>query len=215
MPPPLLQSRNKLLFRRGRIISGSEAGGFGTGAGRGSMVAGTAVHIRARFGCRITMYSAVDGTYSFAGAGGKMKMNFSTLNHLLAGASVAVLLLGCDQNNPTPVAAPNPPSPAPATNTLGWAEKRDNFVAMANKALENLDREIADLGVKTEGYKDQAKTDADRILADLRVKRAEAGRKLEELKQATREGWSQTKTNVVAALHDLEKGFGDAKSRFQ
>jgi F0F1-type ATP synthase membrane subunit b/b' len=110
----------------------------------------------------------------------------------------------------------NAPPAAPSTNkVVGGPDMRDEFVAGADKTLKTLDQEIADLGQKAAGYKDDAKANADKLMDDLHAKRAVAGQKLEELKKAAADAWSDTKTSVSAALHDLQEGFDNAKAKFQ
>ena len=136
--------------------------------------------------------------------------------YCLMGVAASALLLGCDQNKSGAPADTNSPAAQPNTNkVVGVGETKDEIVAGMDKKLRELDDKISDFAKKSEGYKDDAKTQADKALASLRDERDTVSKKLDDLKKSGQEAWERTKVSVVSAWHDLETAFDNAKAKFQ
>jgi hypothetical protein len=147
------------------------------------------------------------------------------LNHYLLAVAASALLLGCEpKNDPVPQAADKPVTGKEvkeqykdALNTTKdyVGQSKDEFLAAVNLKMKDLDGKIDELAKKSEGYKDDAKVQADKALAALREQRSAAGKKYDELKDASKEVWDKTKTNFALAWEELEKSYENAKAKFQ
>jgi chromosome segregation ATPase len=133
------------------------------------------------------------------------------LKYHLTVVAAALALAGCSNNNDqTSPAATN--STAPATNSL--IKEKDEFVASMDQKMKDLDAGIDDLSKKAEGYTGDAKSAADKALADLREQRAALGKKYDELKQSSQAAWEDTKAGFQSAWDDLEKSYENTKAKF-
>ena len=120
-----------------------------------------------------------------------------------SGSTGAVLEL------PKTVAAVPAPPPVPPPG-----EQKESFIASMEQKLKEFDAKIGELVKKTEGYKDDAKTQADQALAALREQRAKLSTQFESLKQASTDAWKELKAGFEAAFADLQKALEDARSKF-
>jgi PBP1b-binding outer membrane lipoprotein LpoB len=82
------------------------------------------------------------------------------------------------------------------------AENKDEFVASMDMKFKQLDVKIDELAKKSEGYKDDAKVQADKALAELSEQRDKAKVKFEETKKASAAAWK-----------DVEAGFASEMSK--
>lgn len=94
------------------------------------------------------------------------------------------------------------------------AENKDEFVAAMDRKLEQLDDEIDRLGEKAENLAGEAKVEAKQALDNLRVQRAKLDKSLQELKDSSRETWSDVKSGFESAMNELEKSYENLKTRF-
>lgn len=94
-------------------------------------------------------------------------------------------------------------------------ENMDAAVAAAEEQFKALDAKIAELAKKAEGYKDDAKVQADKALAELRVKQTQLGEKLTALKAKSADAWASTKAGFASAMAELEKAYESAKESFK
>ena len=101
--------------------------------------------------------------------------------------AVLSLLVGCNRNDQsqketdsnTPVTAKEVQEryKQAATATKDYAaETKDEFIVTMDKKLKALDAKIDELAKKSESYKDDAKVQADKALAELREQRDKAQR---------------------------------------
>src|SRR5438477_187283 len=124
------------------------------------------------------------------------------LTHYISALAAAGLLLGCDQKDPAVPMADKPVTGKEvkeqykdALNTTKdyVGQSKDEFLAAMNTKMKELDVKIDELAKKSEGYKDDAKVQADKALAALREQRSAAGKKYDEMKDASKDVWDKTK----------------------
>lgn len=135
---------------------------------------------------------------------------------------LAGVLLGCNRNDQARDSAP--PTTAQdvkekykeaALATKNYvAENKDEFVATMDKKLTELDEKISVLAKKSEGYKDNAKVEADKALAALREERKTAGEQFDKVKKASAEAWKDVKAGFATAMDKLEETYDKVKARF-
>jgi peptidoglycan hydrolase CwlO-like protein len=113
--------------------------------------------------------------------------------------SGALVLLGCETN-------PSSPTTSDATTQAAMA-KRDEYVREMSKRLDEFDAKCKELDDKISKAEGQAKKDLEKKVAEAKVKREAAAKKLEELKEAGGDRWEKVKDGVGNALDDLKKVF--------
>ena len=137
--------------------------------------------------------------------------------------AAVVLLVGCGPSEPPQPTTDSAPSTTElkqevkeaATATKEYlAGSKDEFVATMNQKLAECDARIAELAAKSEGYKDDAKIQADQALASLREQRGKLNEKLEAFKQASADTWQDMKAGLATAMDELEKAYENAKAKF-
>lgn len=84
-------------------------------------------------------------------------------------------------------------------------DKRDHFVAAAERDIAKGKTTVADLETKTDAVSTDVKGKLDRQLTDLRVDVNAAETKLDEMKQATAARWKEFEAGVNAATARLRK----------
>lgn len=72
-----------------------------------------------------------------------------------------------------------------------------------------------ELKARAEKMEKKAKTEVNQEMEQLRRKRWEVSKRLEELKSKTDKAWEDLKSGIDAAVKDLEKAFDEAISRFK
>jgi hypothetical protein len=89
-------------------------------------------------------------------------------------------------------------------------DKKNEAVAYGKKLVSDLDVKIKQL--ETQVSKDTAavKADAQRELKELKSKRAEASKKLNDLGRATAQSWDATKQGFADAYKDLQQAYDKA-----
>ena len=93
-------------------------------------------------------------------------------------------LCGCEQGN-TP--ADKKVSEAMDANAAAIKAKRDEYVALMHKRLDELNAKYEELKVRAAAATGDAKKELDRKVEQAKVKRDEAAKKIEELKTASLE----------------------------
>jgi myosin heavy subunit len=135
----------------------------------------------------------------------------------------ALALAGCgkkEQTNETPLPAVSgeqvKKEVKEAVNSTKQylTQTKEETVAAVEKQLQAADARIQELAEKSRSYTGTAKTEAESALAALRAKRDVAASKLEELKAASKEGWTNIKASFDVAIHELEKSFEELKAKF-
>lgn len=104
-------------------------------------------------------------------------------------------------------AAPLPPPAAVAAEKTG-------FITSTEQKLKDFDTKIDELAKKSEGYKDDAKAQAEQALATLREQRAKLNEQFDNLKKSSTEAFKELKIGFEAAFSELEKAYENAKSKF-
>ena len=89
-------------------------------------------------------------------------------------------------------------------------EKKSEAVAHGKKLVSDLDAKIKDLESRISRDTSAAKSDLQRQLSELKAKRAQAGKKLDELGKATAESWDSVKHGFADAYKDLQTAFDKA-----
>lgn len=136
--------------------------------------------------------------------------------------AAVVLLVGCGPSEPPQPATETPPSTtelkkevkeAAAATKDYLAGSKDEFVATMNQKLAEYDARIAELTAKSEGYKDDAKVQADQALASLKEQRGKLHEKFDAFKQASAGTWQDMKAGLATAMNELEKAYENAKAK--
>jgi hypothetical protein len=89
-------------------------------------------------------------------------------------------------------------------------EKKNEAVAYGKKVMSELDVKIKDLEGQISRDKSAAKADAQRELKELKAKRAETSKKLNDLGRATAQSWDATKQGFADAYKDLQQAYDKA-----
>jgi hypothetical protein len=89
-------------------------------------------------------------------------------------------------------------------------EKKNEAVAYGKKITSDLDAKIKTLEAQVARDTSSAKADAQRELKELKAKRAETSKKLNELGRATAQSWDATKQGFADAYKDLQQAYDKA-----
>ena len=89
-------------------------------------------------------------------------------------------------------------------------DKKDDFVAKANADLNALDQKIQELSDKAATASDSVKNEAQTKLQDLRDKRAELGKKLDAVKNASQADWNELKVGFQTSYDDAKTSLKQA-----
>jgi DNA repair exonuclease SbcCD ATPase subunit len=89
-------------------------------------------------------------------------------------------------------------------------DKRDGFVAKANADLNTLDQKIQELSDKAATASDSVKNEAQTKLQNLRDKRADLGKKLDAVKNASQADWNELKTGFQTSYDDAKTSLKQA-----
>ena len=122
---------------------------------------------------------------------------------------IIIAATGCKPTSDKVPKAQDTPTPrveasAVATNDRTTAQEK------LSAQLKMLDAKMADLKAQAQNAGEKAKTEWEQRRPQLEVQRETAVKKLDELKQASKETWDETRTKTEAALAELEKGFKEA-----
>jgi hypothetical protein len=94
-------------------------------------------------------------------------------------------------------------------------EKKDEAVAQATKLASDLDGKIRDLEAQASQQSGEAKAKSQEQIRDLKAKRAEAGRKINELTRASKASWERAKEGFAKAYRDLAESYDKAAAEFK
>ncbi|MFH1117742.1 MAG: hypothetical protein V1792_27800 [Pseudomonadota bacterium] len=99
-----------------------------------------------------------------------------------------------------------------ARDTLGAAKKfaereKQEYQQKVQAQLDSLSARLDDLKQKAQSAQGDALAKLNRNIADLEKKRADAGRKLAELKTAGAEAWMKLKSGLDGAVNELKNAF--------
>ena len=123
--------------------------------------------------------------------------------------SVAILPLACRSSSTTSPVSNAKEKIGDAADATASAAKanRDEFVVAMQKKLEDLDSKYKVLEMRAAEAKGDAKKDLDEKVKVAKAKRDAAGKKLEEVKNASHDRWEKVKDGVENAYDDLKKIF--------
>jgi len=93
-------------------------------------------------------------------------------------------------------------------------QNRNEFIQRMKDRLDDLDREIENLKSEGEKLDAQARKEYENRLHDLREKRRQAERKIDDLRSASEETWQQVKDETEHAWKALGNSFNYFKSHF-
>ena len=102
------------------------------------------------------------------------------------------------------------PVPPPAA----VAAERTRFFTLTEQKLKDFDTKIDELAKKSEGYKDDAKVQAEQALVALRDQRSKLNAQFDNLRKSSAEAWNELKMGFEAALGEFEKAYENAKAKF-
>ncbi|HKL51006.1 MAG TPA: hypothetical protein VJ902_00610 [Wenzhouxiangellaceae bacterium] len=95
------------------------------------------------------------------------------------------------------------------------SQSRNEFIEKMKNGLDDLDKQIEDLKERGEKLEGEAKKEYENRLHDLREKRREAKRQLDEAQAASEEKWEQFKDEAEHAWKALGNSFNYFKSHFK
>jgi hypothetical protein len=94
-------------------------------------------------------------------------------------------------------------------------EKRKDAVAYGEKLVRETDAKIKGLEAKAAKASGDTKAQYDREIKDLKVKRAQASKKLNEMGKASGAAWDSAKDGFADAYKDLHEAFEKAAAQFK
>lgn len=89
-------------------------------------------------------------------------------------------------------------------------DKKNEAVAYGKKLVSDLDVKTKELEAQVSRDTSAAKADLQRQLNELKAKRAQAGKKLDELGKASAESWDSVKGGFADAYKDLHRAYDKA-----
>ena len=94
-------------------------------------------------------------------------------------------------------------------------EKKNEAVAFGKKLVRETDAKIKGLEAKASRAKGDTKAQYDREIKDLKTKRAQASKKLDEMGKASGSAWDATRDGFADAYKDLHEAFDRAAAQFK
>jgi hypothetical protein len=94
-------------------------------------------------------------------------------------------------------------------------EKKNEAVAYGKKMMSDMDVKIKELEAQMSRDASAAKADAQRGMKEMKEKRAETAKKLDELGKASAQSWDATKQGFSDAYKDLQKSYDKAVASFK
>lgn len=95
------------------------------------------------------------------------------------------------------------------------SQSRNEFIEKMKGALDDLDEKIEDLKQRGDKFEGEARKEYENRLHDLREKRRETKRKMDEVQAASEEKWQQFKDEAEHAWKALGNSFSYFKSHFK
>lgn len=130
-------------------------------------------------------------------------------------ACAAAVLVGCKPTADNVPKANEPGVPRPQASARAVEDERSTAQQKLSAQLNGLDAKMADLKARAQRAGDQAKAEWEARRPQLEAQRDSAAKKLEEMKQSSKETWAETKTKTEAAFGELEKGFKEAWAKLK
>jgi DNA anti-recombination protein RmuC len=127
------------------------------------------------------------------------------------------LLLGCRPTTDKVPKANEPTMPRVGTSAGSMTATNDRTTAQQKLSAElnELDAKMAELKTRAQNAGDRAKAEWEARRPQLEAQRDAAAKKLDELKQSSKEAWEKTRDKTEAAFAEVEKGFKEAWARLK
>jgi hypothetical protein len=93
--------------------------------------------------------------------------------------------------------------------------KKNEAVAYGKKLMREADAKIRQLEGKASKASGDAKVTYEKAIKDLKAKRAEAGKKLDEMGKASASSWEAVKQGFADAYKDLHQSYEKAIAQFK
>ena len=94
-------------------------------------------------------------------------------------------------------------------------EKKNDAVAYGKKLVRESDSKIKSLETKASKAKGETKAKYDEEIKELKAKRAQASKKLDEMGKATAGAWDSAKDGFADAYKDLHEAFAKAAAKLK
>jgi hypothetical protein len=94
-------------------------------------------------------------------------------------------------------------------------EEKESYKKEVGEKIKALDKKLNELKVKAGEVKGDAKEEFNKEMVDLRKKQTTAKKKWNELKRAGAKKWEKVKSEMSAAVQDLESSYDKMASRFK
>lgn len=94
-------------------------------------------------------------------------------------------------------------------------DRKNDAVAYGKKLVRQTDREIKELDRKAAKASDEAKTQFQSDAKELRAKRAEASKKLDQMGKASEAAWEDAKNGFADAYKDLHESYQKAVKKLK
>ena len=94
-------------------------------------------------------------------------------------------------------------------------DKQKDAVAYGRKLVRETDREIGTLERKASKASGEAKAQFERDIRELKAKRAEASKKLDEMGKASATAWDDAKNGFADAYKDLHQAYDKAVAKLK
>ena len=93
--------------------------------------------------------------------------------------------------------------------------QQEEYQKQTESKLKEFKQKLEELKVKAVELKEDSKVKFNREMKLVQKKKAVAERKLEKLKSASSKDWKKMKSEMDAALEDLNKRYDDLKKQFE
>jgi DNA anti-recombination protein RmuC len=137
------------------------------------------------------------------------------MNKMIILAISAAVFVGCKPANDRVPRAEGSSDARTETPARPAEAERSTTQQKLSSQLDDLDAKMADLKARAQRAGDQAKAEWEARRPQLEAQRDAAAKKLEELKQSSKESWSETSRKAEAAFEELEKGFKEAWAKLK
>jgi hypothetical protein len=94
-------------------------------------------------------------------------------------------------------------------------EKKNEAVAYSKKLVSESDTKIKQLEAKASKASGDTKVEYDKVVKDLKAKRLQASKKLDEMGKATGAAWDSAKEGFADAYKDLHEAYEKAAAKFK
>lgn len=94
-------------------------------------------------------------------------------------------------------------------------QEKDAFQRKAQEELALLQKRMAVLQAKTDKASASARTELQKSIRELEVKKEAVRKQLDDLKSATDTKWSEMKTGVHQAIEEMNQSYQQLRSKFQ